>query len=115
MDRNNYHTYLFVGMCWLIPIVILSTVFGPIQWIFYWADTNDWNTNRRTLSFFGFFLLLIGIIVMLTRTTTRFLMNSNNVNALLHKILWAFLTLICIASLIWLFINPELFTAIGYN
>ncbi len=113
MDRNNYHTYLFVGLCWFIPIALLSMTIGPIQWIVHWADTFHWNANYRMYSFFVSIFILTLLIVFLTQTTSRFLMNVEHFNASFHKGVWLFLTLSCIASLGWILINPELFTAIG--
>lgn len=113
MDRNNYHTYLFVGLCWFIPIVLLALTIGPLQWILLWSDLHQWNSTFRTFSFLTLLGILGGLIVVLTRSTTRFLINSNYIHAPLHTGIWLFLTLSSIASLSWLIINPELFATIS--
>lgn len=112
MDRTNYHTYLFVGLCWLLPITFLSMTVGPVQWVFQWADTHHWNPEYRTYSLYSVLGLLILTTVYLTQHSARFLINAQYYNAPIHKGMWIFLTLSSIASVSWLIINPERFAAI---
>ncbi|MEN9337439.1 MAG: hypothetical protein RLZZ500_2426 [Bacteroidota bacterium] len=115
INRNNYHTYLFVGLCWLFPIAIVSLTIGPIQWLNQWAYQNHWNANYRVFGLVAIVLILALAILLLTKYTTRFLFQPQESTTPIHKGIWIFLTLSCIASLSWLIVNPELFTAISQS
>jgi hypothetical protein len=115
INRTNYHTYLFVGMCWLFPIAIVSLTIGPIQWLNHWASQNHWNANYRTIGLVAIAIILVIAILFLTKYTTRFLFQPQETTTPIHKGIWIFLTLSCIASLSWLIVNPDLFNAISQS
>ncbi|WP_264510172.1 hypothetical protein [Flavobacterium sp. N1719] len=115
LNRNNYQTYLFVGLCWLFPITIVSLTIGPVQWLNQWATQHHWSANYRFTGLIILTLIIALSIVFLTKYTTRLLFQTQEISSPIHKGLWIFLTLSCIASLSWLVYKPELFNAISQS
>lgn len=114
-SRAHTQTYLFVGICWLFPVAIVSLTAGPVQWINYWALKNHWSANFRWIGLGLLAALLFVTILILTRQTTRFLINDKDHNSPMYKGVWIFLTLSCITSLSWLVFKPELINAISQS
>lgn len=110
---SNTLTFLYVGLCLVFPMGLLSLTVGPNRWVAYFAAENNWSEElQSTLQKVAIVSFLL-VVLWATLKVTKYLDNKFNYNRKVKGILWGLLSVGLITSVYIFSFQPEILTTIN--
>ncbi|MEN9337442.1 MAG: hypothetical protein RLZZ500_2429 [Bacteroidota bacterium] len=110
---SNTLTFLFVGLCLVFPMGLLSLTVGPNRWVAQLSELYKWSdTTQSSLQKVAIVIFLI-LVLWATIKVTQYLDNKFNYNRKQKRIVWGILSVGLLVSVYIFSFQPEVLTAIN--
>ena len=76
VNRRNILTFLYLGLCWVFPLGLLSLTVGPNRWMADWASAHNWSEEAQSGAQKGVIVLFLLVVLYLTTKTTQYLTST---------------------------------------
>lgn len=113
VNRRNVFSFLYVGLCWVFPLGLLSLTVGPNRWMADYASKNEWSEAAQSTAQKGVIVLFLLVVLIVTTKTTQYLTSTFSPLTAVKKAIWGILSIGFIASLYIFSFQPEILTTIN--
>ncbi|MFM2229544.1 MAG: hypothetical protein RL607_802 [Bacteroidota bacterium] len=113
VNRRNVLSFLYLGLCWVFPLGLLSLTVGPNRWMADYAAKHQWSEDEQSMAQKVVIVLFLIVVLFLTTKTTQYLTSTYSPLTLFKKAIWGMLSLGFIVSLYIFSFQPEILTTIN--
>lgn len=113
VNRRNILTFLYLGLCWVFPLGLLSLTVGPNRWMADWASAHNWSEEAQSGAQKGVIVLFLLVVLYLTTKTTQYLTSTYSPLTPFKKAIWAVLSVAFVVAVYIFSFQPEILTTIN--